>query len=43
MGAIQAAMSHWEHIAPVLVVPKTEDDYNKLVNDLDYVLDAGER
>ena len=41
MNAIQAAMSHWEHIAPVLAVPNTESDFDALVNDLDSVLDAG--
>ena len=41
MSAIQAAMSHWEYLAPVLAVPNTEDDYEALVNDLDLVLDSG--
>jgi HTH-type transcriptional regulator/antitoxin HigA len=34
-------MHHWEYLAPVLNVPKTEDEYNTLVDDLDSVLDAG--
>ena len=41
MNAVQDAMNHWEYIAPVLAVPKTESDFNALVNDLDSVLDAG--
>ena len=41
MNAIQDAMNHWEYIAPVLAVPSTESDFNALVSDLDYVLDAG--
>lgn len=41
MGAIQSAIIHWEHIAPVLIPPKTEQDYDNLVADLDAVLDAG--
>ena len=41
MNAVQEAMSHWEYIAPVLAAPKTENDFNALVNDLDSVLDAG--
>lgn len=41
MGAIQTAMSHWEYIAPVLSLPNTEQDYEQLVADLDFVLDSG--
>ena len=41
MSAIQEAMNHWEYIAPVLAVPSNEKDYDKLVDDLDSVLDAG--
>jgi len=41
MNAIQDAMNHWEYIAPVLAVPNAESDFNALVSDLDYVLDAG--
>ncbi|PWQ92837.1 helix-turn-helix domain-containing protein [Leucothrix pacifica] len=41
MSAIQEAMNHWEYIAPVLTVPSNEKEYNKLVDDLDSVLDAG--
>jgi len=41
MNAIQTAVNHWKYIAPVLAVPNTESDFNTLVNDLDYVLDAG--
>lgn len=41
MSTIQAAMSHWEYIAPVLTVPNTEEDYNALIGDLDFVLDSG--
>lgn len=41
MDAIQKAMSHWEHIAPVLTPPETEEAYNQMVSDLDAVLDAG--
>ena len=41
MGAIQAAMTHWEYIAPVLTSPQTEAEYQQLVDDLDIVLDEG--
>ena len=41
MSAIQEAMNHWEYIAPVLALPSNEMEYEKLVDDLDSVLDAG--
>jgi len=41
MGAIQSAMIHWEHIAPVLKMPTSESEYDALVQHLNAVLDAG--
>ena len=39
------AIAHWEHLAPVLTVPQSEDDHERLVAALvavlDEVLDAG--
>ena len=35
------AIAHWEHLAPVLTVPQSEDDHERLVAVLDEVLDAG--
>ena len=35
------AITHWEHLAPVLTVPQSEDDHERLVAVLDEVLDAG--
>ena len=41
MNAIQVAVNHWEYIAPVLAAPNTDSDFDTLVSNLDYVLDAG--
>ena len=43
MGAIavKTVMEHWCYVAPLLLLPQTEDDYNALVEALDTVLDAG--
>lgn len=43
MGAIavKTAMERWCYVAPLLLLPQTEDDYNALVEALDTVLDAG--
>lgn len=35
------AVAHWEHLAPILTAPKSENDYEHLVAVLDEVLDAG--
>ena len=35
------AVAHWGHLAPILTVPKSENDYEHLVAVLDEVLDAG--
>ena len=35
------AIAHWKHLAPVLAVPQSEDDHERLVAVLDEVLDAG--
>ena len=39
--AITAAVTHFAAIAPLLVVPRTDDEYEALVSALDAVLDAG--
>ena len=41
MSAIQKAMQHWGHLAPVLTPPQTEEEYDTFVEALDQVLDAG--
>lgn len=38
---IKTVLDHWQYVAPVLVAPKTEADYEALVEALDAVLDAG--
>jgi HTH-type transcriptional regulator / antitoxin HigA len=38
---ITTALSHWAFVAPLLQRPRTESDYNALVEALDAVLDAG--
>jgi len=35
------ALAHWEHLAPILTAPKSENDYEHMVAVLDEVLDAG--
>ena len=35
------AIAHWEHLAPVLTLPQSEDDHERQVAVLDEVLDAG--
>lgn len=40
-SAVKTAMEHWCYVAPLLLLPQTEDDYNALVEALDTVLDAG--
>jgi len=35
------AIEHWSHVAPLLIEPKSEADYEQLVQVLDEVLDAG--
>ncbi len=32
---------HWPHVAPLLTPPRTENEYQRLVEALDAVLDAG--
>jgi HTH-type transcriptional regulator/antitoxin HigA len=39
--AIQTAIEHWQYLAPILSMPKTEAEYEALVAALDEVLDAG--
>ena len=39
--AISAAIEHFGAIAPLLVVPRTDNEYEALVSALDDVLDAG--
>jgi HTH-type transcriptional regulator/antitoxin HigA len=38
---IDEAIAHWGHVAPLLTAPKSEADYEQLVQVLDSVLDAG--
>lgn len=39
--AIQTAIEHWQYLAPILSMPKTEAEYEALVAALDEVLDTG--
>jgi HTH-type transcriptional regulator/antitoxin HigA len=38
---VDEAIAHWGHVAPLLTAPKSEADYEQLVQVLDEVLDAG--
>ena len=38
---VNEAIEHWSHVAPLLSAPKSEADYEQLVETLDEVLDAG--
>lgn len=38
---VNEAIEHWSHIAPLLSAPKSEADYEQLVQVMDEVLDAG--
>ncbi len=38
---IEIATAHWRHIVSLLTPPRTEAEYDKLVERLDAVLDAG--
>lgn len=38
---VETATAHWRHIASLLTPPRTEAEYDKLVERLDAVLDAG--
>ena len=38
---VETAAAHWRHIVSLLTPPRTEDEYDKLVERLDAVLDAG--
>ena len=38
---VNEAIEHWSHVAPLLSAPKSEADYEQLVEALDEVLDAG--
>lgn len=38
---ITTALTHWPFVAPLLRRPKTESDYEAMVEALDAVLDAG--
>jgi len=38
---VETATTHWRYIASLLTPPRTEDEYDKLVERLDVVLDAG--
>lgn len=39
--AIKTAIAHWPQVAPALAPPRTKADYERLVEALDAVLDAG--
>ena len=39
--AVKTAIKHWPQVAPLLTKPRRESDYQKLVQALDEVLDAG--
>ncbi len=39
--ALRSAITHWPHVAPLLTPPRTKADYERLVEALDAVLDAG--
>ncbi len=39
--AVDRALEHWPHVAPLLTAPRTEAEYNRLVLLLDELLDAG--
>ena len=41
LAKVNDAIEHWEHVAPLLTAPKTEAEYEQLVESLDEVLDAG--
>lgn len=38
---VNEAIEHWSHVAPLLNAPKSEADYEQLVDVVDEVLDAG--
>jgi len=38
---LEAALTHWVYVAPLLTPPSTEAEYNALVESLDALLDAG--
>ena len=40
-AALKTAIAYWPRVAPVLDPPRTKADYERLVQALDYVLDAG--
>ncbi len=39
--AVDRALEHWPHVAPLLTAPRTEAEYNRLVLLLDELLDYG--
>ncbi len=39
--AVDRALEHWPHVAPLLTAPRTETEYNRLILLLDELLDAG--